>query len=44
MPYMGLAIQNDGDFCACNRNNWSYTDRQQEVLFANKNTLEEAFE
>ena len=43
MPYMGLAIQNDGDFCACNKNNWSYTNRQQEVLFANKNTLEEAW-
>ena len=43
MPYMGLAIQNDGDFCACNLNNWSYTNPQQEVLFANKNTLEEAW-
>ena len=43
MPHMGLAIQNDGDFCACNKNNWSYTNRQQEVLFANKNTLTEAW-
>ena len=43
MPYMGLAIQNDGDFCACNLNNWSYTDRRQQVLFADKNTLAEAW-
>lgn len=43
MPYMGMAIQNDGDFCACNLNNWSYTNPQQEVLFANKNTLEQAW-
>ena len=43
MPHMGMAIQNDGDFCACNLNNWSYTNRQQEVLFADKNTLTEAW-
>ena len=43
MPHMGLAVQNDGDFCACNLNNWSYTNRQQQVLFADKNTLTEAW-
>jgi organic radical activating enzyme len=43
MPHIGLAIQNDGDFCACNINNWSYTNRRQEVLFADKNTLTEAW-
>jgi len=43
MPHMGLAIQNDGDFCACNINNWSFTNRQQQVLFADKNTLAEAW-
>lgn len=43
MPHMGLAVQNNGDFCACNLNNWSYTNRQQEVLFAHKNTLTEAW-
>jgi organic radical activating enzyme len=40
---MGLAVQNDGDFCACNISTWSYTNRQQEVLFAHKNTLTEAW-
>lgn len=40
---MGLAIQNDGDFCACNINNWSYTNQQKQVLFADKNTLTEAW-
>jgi organic radical activating enzyme len=44
MPHMGLAIQNDGDFCACNINNWSYTNRQQQILFADKNTLTEAWD
>lgn len=43
MPHMGLAIQNDGDFCACNLNNWSFTNRKQEILFADKNTLTEAW-
>ena len=43
MPYMGLSIQNNGDFCACNLNNWSFTDRKQHVLFADKNTLLEAW-
>ena len=43
MPHIGLAIQNDGDFCACNINNWSFTNRQQQVLFADKNTLQEAW-
>jgi organic radical activating enzyme len=43
MPHMGLAIQNDGDFCACNLNNWSYTDKKQQILFADKNTLTEAW-
>jgi organic radical activating enzyme len=43
MPHMGLAIQNDGDFCSCNLNNWSFTDRKQQVLFADKNTLTEAW-
>ena len=43
MPHIGLAIQNDGDFCSCNLNNWSFTDRKQQVLFADKNTLLEAW-
>ena len=43
MPHMGLAIQNDGDFCACNLNNRSYTNKQHQILFANKNTLTEAW-
>ena len=43
MPHMGLAIQNNGDFCACNINNWSYTDKKQQVLFADKNTLTQAW-
>jgi organic radical activating enzyme len=43
MPHIGLAIQNNGDFCACNINNWSYTDKKQQVLFADKNTLTEAW-
>ena len=43
MPSLGLAIQNNGDFCACNLNNWSYTDNKLEPLFAYKNTLEQAW-
>ena len=43
MPHISLAIQNDGDCCACNLNNWSYTNKQQEVLFVDKNTLTEAW-
>lgn len=44
MPHLALAIQNDGDFCACNLNNWSFTNRKQQVLFADKNTLTEAWD
>ena len=43
MTQIGLAVQNNGDFCVCNLNNKSFESASQEVLFVNKNTLTEAW-
>lgn len=43
MPHIGLAVQNNGDFCACNLNTWSYTDRKMQPLYAFKDRLEDAW-
>jgi sulfatase maturation enzyme AslB (radical SAM superfamily) len=44
MTQIGLAVQNNGDFCVCNLNNKSFESASQDVLFVNKNTLTEAWD
>lgn len=43
MPRIGLAIQNNGDFCSCHLNTKSYTDRKMQTMFAFKNSLTDAW-
>lgn len=43
MPYISLALQNDGDICACNVNPMSYQDNKREVMFIHKDSIKDAW-
>jgi organic radical activating enzyme len=43
MPHIGLALQNNGDFCVCNVNPMSFKNNQQQVMFVHKDKLEDAW-
>jgi MoaA/NifB/PqqE/SkfB family radical SAM enzyme len=43
MPHIGMAIQNDSDFCCCNINRESWKNDKHEVLFVHKHKLEDSF-
>ena len=43
MPHIGLALQNNGDFCVCNVNTMSFKNNQQQVMFVHKDQLKDAW-
>lgn len=43
MPHIGLALQNDGDFCSCNLNTLSFKDNERKVMFVHKDKLSQAW-
>ena len=43
MPHIGLALQNDGDFCSCNVNSMSFKNDQREVMFVHKDRPTQAW-
>ena len=43
MPHIGMAIQNDSDFCCCNVNRESWKNGQHEVMFVYKDQLKNSF-
>ena len=43
MPHIGLALQNNGDFCTCNTNDWSFQNKKREVLFVYKDSIKDAW-
>jgi MoaA/NifB/PqqE/SkfB family radical SAM enzyme len=43
MPHVGMAIQNDSDFCCCNVNKESWKNGKHEVMFAYKHQLKDSF-
>ena len=43
MPHIGLALQNNGDVCACNVNSMSYKDNERQVMFIHKDSIKDAW-
>lgn len=43
MPYIGLALQNHGDFCVCNINNMSFENLQREPMRVDTTLLKDAW-
>jgi len=43
MPHVGMAIQNDSDFCCCNVNTNSWKNGKHEVMFVHKHQLQDSF-
>lgn len=43
MPHIGLAVQNNGDFCVCNVNDASFKTNNHEVMFVHKDQLSSAW-
>jgi len=43
MPHIGMAIQNNSDFCCCNVNRESWKNSQHEVMFIHKHGIKNSF-
>jgi MoaA/NifB/PqqE/SkfB family radical SAM enzyme len=43
MPHIGLALQNDGDVCACNLNTLSYKNNERQVMFVHKDSIKDTW-
>ena len=43
MPHIGLALQNNGDFCSCNVNSMSFKDNERQVMFVHKDKPTQAW-
>lgn len=43
MPHIGMAIQNEADFCCCNVNAESWKTGKHQVMFVHKHQLQDSF-
>ena len=43
MPHLGMALQNDSDFCCCNINSESWKNHKREVMYVYNSTLKSVF-
>jgi MoaA/NifB/PqqE/SkfB family radical SAM enzyme len=44
MPHIGLALQNESDFCSCNLNKESWKNNKKEVMYVHSHSLKSVFD
>jgi MoaA/NifB/PqqE/SkfB family radical SAM enzyme len=44
MPHVGLALQNESDFCSCNRNKESWKNNKKEIMYVYSHPLKSVFD
>ena len=44
MPHLGLALQNESDFCCCNTNKSSWQDRTRKVMYVHSHDIKTSYD